>query len=353
MKFYPAKIESIESLTSAAVNIILDVSQQDKPNFTFKAGQHLVLRIPNLDPAIHRSYSISAAPYESKLQIGVKKVNAGLVSTYLIMKAQIGDTIEIMEPSGSFIIPQNSSFPHIVALVSGSGITPVISMIKDQLISNPTIKISLFYGNKDSFSRMYQSTLEELKALYRDRLNIHHIYSRQKTGLADLEGRIDVAKLNKWKEYLFTPSQSNLYLLCGPGDMVGTLEKELMKIGVKKEAILTEYFTPPESTKDNATLQPTDNQEHLIRIKHNKKWFDLTAKNNQEVILDLGLRQGLDLPYSCKSGVCSTCQAKLLKGEVRMDNNYVLSDKEVQQGFILTCQSHALTKEIEVDYDMK
>ncbi len=352
MKFFQARIKSIEPLTDAASDILLEVAPDDRHHFVFKAGQYIVLSIPELDASIHRSYSISAAPYEGQLHVGVKKVNAGVMSTYLTTKAQIGDTINIMPPSGSFCIPMELTTNRIIAFVSGSGITPVLSIIKEQLNSNPLCSITLFYGNKDSFSRMYLQELDLLMSSYGARLEVNYIYSRQKTGLSDFEGRIDAVKLNSWKNYLFEVSAQQIFLICGPGDMVSTLEKELIKLGVSQEMILTEYFTPPQLAETKPILLSADQENHVIRIKNNKKWHTIHIKNNQEVILDLGLKQGIDLPYSCKSGVCSTCQAKLIKGEVRMDNNYVLSDKELQLGMILTCQSHALTPEVEVDYDM-
>lgn len=351
--FYQAKIAAIEHLTEDAVRLELSLNPDVLAQFQYQAGQYIVIRVPSLNASEHRSYSLCSAPYERKLQIGVKKHPQGLVSSFLCDQAKPGDVIELMAPEGSFILNQKTSYRYLVAFAAGSGITPIIAIIKQRLKETET-NINLFYGNKSAESIMFKAQIDELVSDYPSRLEVNYIFSQQKTGLSDLEGRIDANKINRWKEYLFSLKATEAYLLCGPGNMVETIQATLLSLGIDQGKILTEYFTPPEPVvKPTEFKAITVPDGFHIRIKHEGKYHELQSTNNKTVLLDLGLKQGIDLPYSCKSGVCSTCQARLLKGEVKMDNNYVLSEAELKQGFILTCQSHPVTSSIEVDYDMK
>lgn len=354
-QFHTTYIKSIIHLTNDAVNIEIEIPNDLKSGFSYQAGQYLVVRIPDLDNSQHRSYSISAPPFENKLQIGVKKLTGGLVSTHLVEFAKEGDRIDIMQPQGSFTL-QSLSAPvkSLVAFVAGSGITPVLSIIKQHLNENSQNKALLIYGNKTTADRMYAEDLRSLENTLPIQFEDLYIYSRQTTGMKNLEGRIDVEKLISWKEYLFDIHTVDAFLICGPGNMVISLEEGLKKLGVPDRKILTELFTAPTSAEESHLTAKEIKQSHFtIEYKLNGKWHTITHETNETAVLDIGMDSGLDLPYSCKSGVCSTCQAKLLEGEVKMDNNYVLSDKELKQGYILTCQSHAMTNHLKVDYDMK
>ncbi|HNR06706.1 MAG TPA: 2Fe-2S iron-sulfur cluster-binding protein [Saprospiraceae bacterium] len=353
--FFPATISAIYPLTAHAVSIEIAVAAEDQAHFKFKAGQYLTLRIPSLDKSAHRSYSLSAAPYENILRIGVKKVSQGMVSSWLCNQARPGDRLEVMSPQGNFIVPEHREPLCLVAFASGSGITPVLSIIKEELHRHPESRVRLFYGNKNAASAMYTGDLEALSANHPGRIEINHIYTEQKTGQADTEGRIDRGKLEQWKSYLFDLQKTDYFILCGPGTMVSHLEESLIQYGIPKDKILTELFSAPSQvhkTPEQSAALPELQEGYTIRIRFEKKVLALKVNSNKEVILDLGLKQKLDLPYSCKSGVCSTCQAKLLSGEVKMDNNYVLNEAELNQGLILTCQSHPLTPVVEVDYDL-
>lgn len=352
--FFPATISSIVHMTDNSIDMELQLNANVGETFPFRAGQYLTLRIPALDKTAHRSYSISAAPYENKLRVGVKKVDQGVVSTYLCGKAKAGDQIEIMNPQGNFILPEHQSPVKVVVFASGSGITPILAIIKQEFHLHPQSKVILFYGNKNDESRMYLNELEQLSLKYPDQFEIHHIFSKQKASSEGLEGRIDEGKLSKWKLDLFNVHDTDFFLLCGPGNMVSHLEQALKSYNIPGTKILTEFFNAPKSPSSPLiTNIPTEiTSGHLIRIKFENKVHQVSVKNNKQVVLDEGIKFGLDLPYSCKSGVCSTCQAKLLSGEVRMDNNFVLGDAELKQGYILTCQSHPVTPEISIDYDV-
>lgn len=353
--FYPATITSLIPLTPESVDLELIPVSGLTEQFKFQAGQYLTIRIPSLDKSAHRSYSLSSAPFENKLRIGVKKAENGLVSSWLCTRARAGDQIEIMIPQGNFILPAHQGALKMVVFASGSGITPIMSMIKQELYLHLQTKVILFYGNKNDSSRMYDQELGLLMEHHPGQLEIHHIFSKQKSSHEDLEGRIDENKLSRWKLNLFNIHDTDYFLLCGPGNMVSHLEDALKTYHISPSRILTEYFSAPQLSPLQAAEQPVAvaASGHIIRIKFENKQHQITVKTNKEVVLDEGIKFGLDLPYSCKSGVCSTCQAKLLSGEVRMDNNYVLGDSELKQGFILTCQSHPVSAEILVDYDMK
>ena len=353
-QFYTTTISKITRITRDAVNIEIAYPPHVVDKFNFKAGQYLVIRIPDFDKSEHRSYSISSAPNEQLLRIGLKKLEGGLISTHLVERAKAGDSIDIMPPQGSFILPETPSLKKIVAFVAGSGITPVLSIIKDQLSKSNENKILLMFGNKTSNDRMYFEELKELENKFPSGFEVIHVYSRETTGMKNFEGRIDADKISNWKDYLFEIKNTDAFLLCGPGSMVVSLESALLQSGVRPEKIYTELFTSPiEGTNITPAEVPEKASDYVLEYKLNGKWHTIKTGTNHDVLLDIGINHGLDLPYSCKSGVCSTCQAKLLSGEVKMDNNYVLSDKELKQGYILTCQSHAMTAAIKVDYDMK
>lgn len=353
--FYPATISSLVRMTDESVDIELMPAGGGDGRFQYKAGQYLTLRIPSLDKSAHRSYSISAAPYENKLRIGVKRVDTGLVSSHLCRQAKVGDALEIMSPQGNFIIPEHHSALKLVVFASGSGITPIMAMIKQEFYTHPQSQLVLFYGNKNEQSRMYNEELQGMVHRYPGQLEIHHIYSKQKGEHEDLEGRIDENKLSRWKLNLFNIHETDFFLLCGPGTMVSHLDQALRTYHIPAEKILTEFFSAPQTATAPPVIVPSAApvSGHSIRIRFENKMHQLSVRNNKEVVLDEGIKYGLDLPYSCKSGVCSTCQAKLITGEVRMDNNYVLGESELKQGYILTCQSHPVSSIIEVDYDMK
>jgi len=353
--FYPATISSLVKMTEQSVDMELQPDPGTPGSFYFQAGQYLTLRIPSLDRSAHRSYSLSSAPYENKLRIGIKKVERGLVSSYLCRQAKVGDRLEIMSPQGNFILPDHNQPLRLVVFASGSGITPIMAMIKQEFHLQNESKTILFYGNKNDQSRMYQEELNSLSMNHPGQLEILHIYSKQKASSEELEGRIDEEKLSRWKLNLFNIHDTDYFLLCGPGTMVSHLEQALKTYSIPPSKILTEYFSAPKSPPlpPEINTTPIPSSGHNIRIKFENKIHQLNVKNNKDVVLDQGIKYGLDLPYSCKSGVCATCQARLLSGEVRMDNNYVLGDSELKQGYILTCQSHVLSPEISVDYDAR
>lgn len=353
--FYPATISSLVQLTEESVDLEILPATVDTHLFKFQAGQYLTLRIPQFAKSAHRSYSLSAAPYENKLRIGIKRVDKGLVSNYLCQQAKVGDPLEIMVPQGNFILPTHQDPLNLVVFASGSGITPIMAMIKQEFYLHKQSKVILFYGNKNEPSSMYTEELNSLATVYPGQLEMLHIFSKQKAASEELEGRIDEHKLSRWKLNLFSIHDTDYFLLCGPGNMVSHLETALKSYHIEPSRILTEYFSAPQISPLQAAEQPTTApvSGHTIRIKFENKTHVLSVKNNKQVVLDEGIKYGLDLPYSCKSGVCSTCQARLLSGEVRMDNNYVLGESELKQGYILTCQSHPVSNEISVDYDMK
>ena len=353
-QFYSTTITKITPISRDAVNIEIAYPAQAKEKFNFVAGQYLVVRIPDFDKSEHRSYSISAAPHDHMLRIGVKKLEGGLISSHLVDRAREGDQIDIMPPQGSFVLPASASPKRIVAFAAGSGITPVLSIIKDQLNLSKETKILLLYGNKTSKDSMYYDELKKLENDNPLHFEVINVFSRESTGLKNFEGRIDADKINTWKDYLFEIKNIDAFLLCGPGSMVVSLETALLQSGVRSDKIYTELFTSPVEGTNVKPVEITEKApNYTLEYKVNGKWYSVTAGTNHDVILDIGMNHGLDLPYSCKSGVCSTCQAKLLSGEVKMDNNYVLSDKELKQGYILTCQSHAMTADLKIDYDMK
>ena len=352
--FHKVKIKDIHRETDACVSIALDIPAELKDEFVYKQGQYITLRM-NIDgQEVRRSYSACSSPIaDSEIRIAVKAVENGKVSTHLNNGIQIGEEIEVMKPMGNFFIEMPAAQQlNLVAFAAGSGITPILSILKTALAVNDTNTFTLFYGNKSTSDIIFRQELNDLVVKYENRLKVYHILSREKTADPLFEGRISPEKtlelLTTFKEI----PGADAYFLCGPFDMTMGIKNSLMEFGVQKEKIHFELFTTVEKeTSDDEPAQDTGTQiGTAVTIILDGEETELTITGN-ETILDAALDAGLDAPYACTGGSCCTCRAKVLEGSAKMDVNYALTDKEVEDGYILTCQSHPTSTKIIVDYD--
>ena len=347
-KFYSLKVLEIESLTAESVKIVFDTS--DLEIFNFKAGQYITLRHEINNEDVRRSYSLSSAPGED-VEIGVKRIENGLMSTFLTKELKVGDSIDVMPPTGNFYLDAKENDSHYVAICAGSGITPVLSMIKQVLNDNTNTYFTLIYGNQTSNSIMFANELQLLENKFQSQLFIHYIFSRQ--DVADcLKGRIDKIML----EDLFISSKNldkaDAYFVCGPGEMIDNVDQFLKDSGTESNKIHFERFTSGISPKKNSSkVVKTKEIMSNVMVSVDGDDFEFQLSSKGETILDAAMNAGADVPFSCKGGVCCVCKAKVIEGKVRMDQNYSLSEEEVSQGYILGCQSHPESDHVVVDFD--
>lgn len=355
--FHSLKVKEVKNETPDCVSIAFEVPENLQTEFIFEQGQNITIKKEIDGEEIRRSYSICSAPFENELRVAVKKVDGGKFSTYANSSLKAGDILEILPPTGRFNTKlETKNSKHYLAFAAGSGITPVISIIKTTLQTEPASSFTLVFGNRGRHSIIFFEELEGLKNKYLNRFNFINILSREKTDAPVNSGRIDFNKLtelNKLVDYKNTDE----FFICGPEEMIFCVKEFLEASGIEQKKIHFELFTTP-GQKQSATnsRQPaagSSGPTSKITVKLDGRSFDFDLCFNGENILDAALKQGADLPFACKGGVCCTCKAKLLEGEVEMDVNWGLEHEEVEQGFILTCQSHPVTEKVVVDFDIK
>lgn len=355
--FEQLRVKEVRKETDDCVSISFEIPAELQQQFQFIQGQHITLRTTINGEDVRRSYSICSSPMESELRVAVKKVPQGLFSTYANEQLKTGDKLDVMPPMGKFYTPLNAQQKkNYVGFAAGSGITPLLSIIKTTLLTEPHSSFTLVFGNRNRHSIIFREALEALKNKYMNRFRVIHILSREKTDTILNDGRIDAEKCLALFEKTINLSQTDEFFLCGPEEMIFSVKAVLEENGVDKKKIHFELFTTPgQEQKNNSTQNiSVDTQpKSRITVKLDGISFDFDLAKNGPAILDAALKQGADLPYACKGGVCCTCRAKLVEGEVDMDVNYGLEPDEIEQGFILTCQSHPRSGKVVVDFDVK
>lgn len=355
--FHPLKVKKVQKETDDCVSITFDVPSELKEAFQFSQGQNLTLRKVFNGEEARRNYSICSSPFDNTLRVAVKKVEGGLFSTWANEELKAGDVLDVMPPTGKFYTElkpeQKKSY---VAFSAGSGITPLLSIIKTTLLTEPQSSFTLVYGNRTKNSIIFKEELEALKDRFIDRFRVYHILSRERSDAEINYGRIDVAKLDLLFNKVIDLEGSDEFFLCGPEEMIFCIKDHLAGKGVPAEKIHFELFTIPGQKKSVADSKPVaedSGPRAEVSVKLDGILFDFPLGYNSQSILDAALKQGADLPYACKGGVCTTCKAKLTEGEVTMDVNWGLEPDEVEAGYILTCQAHPKSSKITVDFDAK
>ena len=353
LHFHKLPVKDIRKETSECISIAFDIPMELQKDFLFTQGQNVTIRTISGGEEFRRSYSICSSPLDNELRIAVKKVTNGLFSTLANEKLKKGDVLEVMPPTGTFfteVSPANRK--DYVFFAAGSGITPVISIIKTILLSEQNSSVTLVYGNKNMQSIIFREQIEALKDKFLRRFRVFHILSREKTEADFNYGRIDVSKCNHLSK-LINFNIIDDFFICGPEQMIFSVKDFLEGWGIESKDIHFELFTTPVRKIAPLPAKTTEIAEEGsdITVKIDGRSFDFKLGFNGNVILDAALAQGADLPFACKGGVCCTCKAKLIEGEVEMDANYGLEKSEIKAGYILTCQSHPRSKKVVVDYD--
>ena len=354
--FHTLKVSDIKKETPDCISIAFEIPSELSSEFVFEQGQNITIRKTIDGEELRRSYSICTSPLESELRIAIKKVEGGRFSSFANDILKINDQLDVLPPTGRFNTKLNKDHAKdYLAFAAGSGITPVISIIKTTLQTEPKSRFTLVFGNKGRHSIIFFEELEGLKNKYLDRFNFINILSREKTDALINSGRINTQKLNDLGRLIDYKSADDIFI-CGPEEMIFCVKDFLERAGIDKKKIHFELFTTPgQRTEAKKKVQETTDSgpRSRITIKLDGRSFDFDLGFDNESILDGALKQGADLPFACKGGVCCTCKAKLLEGEVEMDVNWGLEHEEVEQGFILTCQSHPKTEKVVVDFDIK
>ncbi len=351
--FHQLEVVDVEPLTDDAAAISLAVPDHLRASFHFVPGQHVTIRAIIDGEDVRRSYSISVPPDAPQLRVGVKRVPGGAFSTFATTTLAPGDTLDVMPPVGEFTLsPEPGSEKHYVAIVAGSGITPVMSMISSALVADPTCRFTLIYGNRDTGSVMFLEELEGLKDRHHARFQLINVLSREPQPVELFTGRIDREKLDIMLSQIIDPGDVDEWFLCGPFGLIETSRAALEDAHVDPGHVHDELFFAGDSPPI-PLIEESAAQDGSVLVG-----FTIDGRRStvgmepEETILEAALRVREGLPFSCKGGMCATCKARLIDGEVTMDKNYALVGDEVAAGYILTCQSHPTTDVVEVDYDV-
>jgi ring-1,2-phenylacetyl-CoA epoxidase subunit PaaE len=357
--FHELTVSDVVRETPSAVSLRFNIPEEFKKEFAFEAGQYLTIKLSLNGEEQRRSYSISSAQKDEALQVSVKEVKGGIVSPFLTKTVQKGDVLMVSPPEGKFTIEWNENKGRAYYFIAaGSGITPIMSMLKTGLEREPRSSFFLLYGNRHKEDVMFASELEQLQLKYAGQFRMLQTFSGEKDGFfkkifsnkkedGSWKGRIDGKKLKMFLDQCPANKMECHYFICGPGDMIQNMEEKLTSMGVDGKSIHKEYFTADGEPKADAghfkeagLVAQLDGQTYTVTVPKGK------------TVLDVLIEAGADPPYSCTSGVCSTCAAKVTKGKVEMDTCLALDDSEIEEGLVLTCQAHPVTEELELTYDI-
>lgn len=346
--FHKLKIKNVRVDGQTAKLIEFEVPDLLKDVYRYKAGQHITLRGEIKNQEQRRSYSIYKPESSQSLCIGVRKVKDGVFSNWIFNNVEVGMEIDILPPTGNFSYIQGDQHLFFAA---GCGITPIYSILYSQLESYQTTQASLFYVNQTYKSMMMLEELQDLKNKYLDRLNLYFFFSKEKQEVNWMNGRLDEKKLTVLHSLtILTPKFNDQFYICGPNAMIQDVQNYLLAVGITKEAIHFESFGL--RIRDESKAEHSEIKGFKVNIKCQGKYTSLIF-DGQKSFLELGLKNGLSLPFACQAGVCGTCRCKLIKGDVAMRNNNALDDYEIKAGTILSCQAYPTGMgEIDIDYDI-
>jgi ring-1,2-phenylacetyl-CoA epoxidase subunit PaaE len=350
-RFHSLRIAEVRRETPDAVSLVFELPGEFAPDYCFLPGQHLSLRTRLDGEEVRRSYSICSGVDDGEMRIAVKKVAGGRFSIWVNESLKPGDAIDVMTPEGRFHVQLDSrQARHFVAFAAGSGITPILSLAKTTLAREPKSRFTLVYGNRRQSTMMFHEALEDLKDRYLTRLSLFNVFSREEQDVDLFNGRIDADKVRAFLAVLVPPETIDEAFVCGPSTMIDEVESALLAAGVPAGHVHVERFgTPAESV---AAPEPqADAAEARVTLVIDGMRRELDFHREHGSILEAGKAAGLDLPFSCKGGMCCTCRAKLLEGEVKMLKNFALEPADLEAGFVLTCQSYPLTERVVLSYD--
>ena len=352
--FAALRVAEVEHLTADAVALTFEVPPELREQYAFAPGQHLTLRATIDGEEVRRSYSICSPPSSGRLRIAIKQLEGGLFSKHALTLVDVGDVLDVMRPAGRFGVrldPANAK--HYAAIVAGSGITPVMSILAAALETEPASRFTLVYGNRDAGSVMFLEELADLKDRWPGRLQLVHVLSREQRDSELLTGRIDDAKLDTLLASVVPPDAVDEWLLCGPFELVEQVRSRLLAHGVSPRRVHLELFhvegePVPVRQRSAGGGADADSAEVTVRLDGRTTTFRMPPEGS---VLDATLAVRADAPYACKGGVCGTCRAKVVEGKVSMARQYALDDDEVDEGFVLACQSVPETPTLSLDFD--
>ena len=353
-KFYPLQVASIKNETRDTIAVTFDIPQELAASFAYQQGQHLTLRAMIDDEDVRRSYSICSAVQDNLLRVAIKRTPGGLFSSWANDTLKPGMTVEVMPPMGHFNVALDAANArHYVAFAAGSGITPILSIIKTTLQAEPKSSFTLFYGNRASSSVIFKDELTDLKDTHMERLKLAYVMSREQQDIELFNGRITKEKCQQFIKHWIRIEDIDVAFICGPEDMMHGVSEALQEAGMPKQHIKVELFAAsiPKHQHKPRVFDAGVKHETEVTVIMDGNATSFSMDKDKESILDAGLRAGIDMRYSCKGGVCSTCRCKLLDGKVDMDANYALEDYEVARGFVLSCQSFPVTDKVVIDFD--
>lgn len=343
--FHNLSVKNITKETAHAVSVVFDIPENLQSDFTFTAGQYITLKTTINGEEVRRAYSICSSPNSGEVKVAVKAVENGTFSVYATEKLNEGDQLNVHTPEGNFVL-QPESGKHYLAFAAGSGITPVLSMVKAVLEDSSDAKITLVYGNKSEADTMFKNELETLQEGSNGRFHLHNVYSRQNVQ-GSLFGRIDQGFTNYYVNNIYKGVDFDSAFLCGPEEMINTVSDTLKSNGFDESKIFFELFTSSSDEGDTSGVKDGETQVTVL-LDDEEISFTMSQTDN---ILAASLRNNVDAPYSCQGGICSSCLARLTEGSAVMTKNSILTDGEVKDGFVLTCQAHPTTRKIFVDFD--
>lgn len=352
-KFHPLVVQDIRKETDDTVSIAFEIPSELANDYQFVSGQYITIRKMMNGEELRRSYSICTTPQDGELRVAVKRVEDGLFSSWATNELKTGDVLDVMTPSGHFqLVPEIAATKNYALFAAGSGITPIMSIVKTILSSEPMSTVTLVYGNKGFSSIIFREELEALKNIYINRFQLIHVLSRESLGNPLQKGRIDQEKVELIGHTLLRSETIDAVYSCGPEDMIHAVKNAMMQAGVAENKIHFELFGTKTAGSQAKVIIPKD-QDVLAKVTIilDGDHIEVALNTAGTSILEAGYQAGADLPYACKGGVCCTCKAKILEGSAIMDVNYALEKDEVEAGYILTCQAHPTSEKLTVSFD--
>ncbi len=353
-QYHPLVVAEKRNEADDAVRIALEVPMSLREEFEFQAGQHLPVQIERDGKKIRRTYSICSQPGDWPLQIGVRVQPGGKFSEFAAQQLQPGQQLDVMPPTGRFhLAAESKAGQRYVCFAAGSGITPILSIISELLHRQSNSTVALFYGNRTQGTTMFIDDLYALKNQFPDRLQLHFLFSREEQEFDIASGRIDEQKVRELMQRFCRESTADQAYICGPDSMIATVTETLRGLGLPETSIHSERFglqKKPAGAKQQTTAEATETSQVTVLMDGHRKSFSAPKGGNTNIV-DAAAAQGIDLPYSCKGGVCATCRTFVRSGEVVMGTNYGLEPWEVEKGFVLACQSTPASDQVLLDYD--
>jgi ring-1,2-phenylacetyl-CoA epoxidase subunit PaaE len=351
-QFHSLTVAAVQQQTRDTIAVTFAVPPALASSFAFDAGQHLTLRAIIGGEEVRRSYSICSSVHEGELRVAIKRTPGGVFSTWALEHIKPGAAIEVMAPSGHFgVALAAANARHYLAFAAGSGITPILSIIKTALATEPGSRFTLVYGNRATGSVIFRDELADLKDQYLPRLSIVHVMSREQQDIELFNGRIDKDKCAQLLRQWIPVADVDVAFICGPEAMMLAVSEALQEAGLPRERIKIELFAASAPVHRARAIPAGEAHQTEVTVVMDGSRASFAMERERESILDAALAAGIDLRYSCKAGVCSTCRCKLVAGKVEMDATYALEDYEIARGFILSCQSFPLTDTVVVDFD--